>query len=343
MTTTTLLEFERIETGLSPADGRIPDDGDDELVARLASSILEIGLLQPLVVRQIRSSEPDIRAGKPKFTYHLVAGRRRHLALSLIRAQDASAFDKVPVTVWKGNATDAAMASLAENLERKSLSDAELAKAFVGLQRIGLTQEVIAERFGRTPGWVGMRVRMWERTTDAVQRALHRGKITLSEALALARLPEEGQQTHLDALIREREKKGGARPEPVLEPPSEWHDDADGTEGEIPREMPSKARAAEDDFGGACGDEVQKPVDSALVPEPTAREKLDRETGRHTKPGTKRLKAIVSGLTAKLDVMSDTRSGEYRFLDGARLGLSLALGDMTLEDAVSELGLESKE
>ena len=105
---------------------------EDELSA-LSRSISENGILQPLTVRKVSSTE-----------YELVAGERR------LRAAVMAGLRKVPCIVVKCSDRESAVYALLENLQRADLGIFEEARGIAKLiRRYGLTQEQAAERASR--------------------------------------------------------------------------------------------------------------------------------------------------------------------------------------------------
>src|SRR6185503_9698405 len=97
---------------------------EDEALDSLASSIREVGVLQPIVVR---------RAGTG---YELIAGERR------LRAAKKAGLATIPVVVRDTDDTDTLREALIENIHREDLGPIELAEAFRQLlEELGLKQE----------------------------------------------------------------------------------------------------------------------------------------------------------------------------------------------------------
>ena len=100
----------------------------------LAGSIREHGLLQPLLVT---------RTGKNK--YSLIAGERRW------RASRLAGLETVPVVVKEATSGEMLQMALVENIQRADLNPMEAALAYKALvDDFGLTQEVVAERVGKS-------------------------------------------------------------------------------------------------------------------------------------------------------------------------------------------------
>jgi ParB family chromosome partitioning protein len=152
---------------------------DGEALDRMATSLKERGMLQPLVVR---------RAGDD---FELIAGERRW------RAAQRAGWHRVPVVVREASPDEALELALIENLQREDLNPVEEARAYELLAKdAGLTQEEIAERVGRERSTVTNYLRLL-RLPDRVQQLLVEGDLTMGHARALLGLDDEAAQKRL--------------------------------------------------------------------------------------------------------------------------------------------------
>jgi len=149
---------------------------DPEEMRALAESIVEHGLLQPVVVR--RSEEG----------FELVAGERR------LRAARQAGWTEVPVNIVEVDDRKAGELALIENLQRKDLNPIEKATAFQRyLEQYGCTQEELAARLKLDRSTIANFIRLLE-LPEPVQDALRQGKITQGHARALLPLGDEREQ-----------------------------------------------------------------------------------------------------------------------------------------------------
>lgn len=164
---------------LIPGDDFRLDDNTDDL-AELAASIAEHGVLQPLLVRQIKKQ------------WEVVAGRRR------LAAARQAGLDAVPCVVRalsKDQATDAA---IAENIHRRNLSPIEEAMAFAHLRHHGASGPDIARRTGRSTAHVYNLLKLLEFPED-VRAEIHSGRLRYTNVLGnpgrfVAGLPAPGER-----------------------------------------------------------------------------------------------------------------------------------------------------
>ncbi|MEO6587857.1 MAG: ParB/RepB/Spo0J family partition protein [Pyrinomonadaceae bacterium] len=140
---------------------------EEESLKDLAQSIKMNGIVQPIVVRR--------RGGK----YEIVAGERRW------RASQKAGLQKIPAII-KEIADDKLLElALIENIQRQELNAIEEAKAYRNLiEKIGLTQEMIAERVGKNRTVVTTCLRLLKLPED-IQKLVEVDKITAGHGRAL--------------------------------------------------------------------------------------------------------------------------------------------------------------
>lgn len=149
-----------------------------EEIESLAQSIKEHGIIQPLIVRMIRSGE-----------YQIVAGERRYRAARMLGLKD------VPVKVMNVGDKEAMEIALIENLQRQDLNAIEEAKGYKSLiDEYNLTQEEVAKRVGKSRSAVANTLRLIN-LPDDVKEYIERGKLTNGQARALLSFKEEEKIT----------------------------------------------------------------------------------------------------------------------------------------------------
>ncbi len=158
-----------------------------ESLRELADSILEHGLIQPLIV-----TEQAVSEGTGGARYQLIAGERRWRAAML------AGLDSVPVLIKEATPEETLELALVENIQRADLNPLEEANAYRQLiDEFGLTQDQVAKRVGRSRVTVTNSLRLL-RLPDEVQGALLAGRISEGHARALLGLP--GQSLQIDVL-----------------------------------------------------------------------------------------------------------------------------------------------
>lgn len=169
----------------NPHQPRRRIDPDD--LERLAASIGEHGVLQPVLV-----SETDDG-------YQLIAGERR------VQAAGLAGLDQIPAFVRPAAEREQLVFALVENIQRADLNAMDEAHAYRELiADFGLTQEEVARRVGRSRSTVTNTLRLLETAPD-VQAAVSEGRISEGHARAIGSLTHHGQQEQLLAVVIERE------------------------------------------------------------------------------------------------------------------------------------------
>ena len=158
----------------------------EESLMELAGSIRAGGVIQPVVVR--------VRLGGG---YELVAGERRW------RAAKMAGLQTVPAMVRELDDRNAAVLTLAENLQREDLNAIEQAE---GMQRLirefGLQQKQLAEMVGISRSMVTNLLRLLN-LPQAVRTLLVEGKLEMGHARALLGLPPELQTETARQMVAE--------------------------------------------------------------------------------------------------------------------------------------------
>jgi ParB family chromosome partitioning protein len=156
---------------------------DEESMSSLAASIREVGLLQPVLVREVDGEDES---------YELIAGERRW------RAARRAGLQTIPVLVQPdtGDVTSLEQA-LVENLHREDLNALEEAAAYQQLiDEFGLTHEQVATRMGKGRATVTNTLRLLQLPAGA-QRALAEKTISAGHARALLGTPDRNLQDQL--------------------------------------------------------------------------------------------------------------------------------------------------
>jgi ParB family chromosome partitioning protein len=157
---------------------------DEDALAELVTSVREVGVLQPVVVR-------DTSPGH----YQLVMGERRW------RACQEAGLTTIPAIIRE--TTDDALLrdALLENLHRQQLNPLEEAAAYQQLlAEFGVTHDELADRIGRSRPQVTNTIRLLG-LPPSVQRRVAAGVISAGHARALLSLAEADAQERLAARV----------------------------------------------------------------------------------------------------------------------------------------------
>jgi ParB family chromosome partitioning protein len=160
---------------------------DEDTMSALAASIKELGVLQPVLVRQVGSAAAD--------DFELIAGERRW------RAARRAGLQTIPVLVHTVDDTKSLEQALVENLHRQDLNVLEEAAAYQQLsEEFGYTHDQVAKRVGKSRTSVTNILRLLQLPTG-VQRLLAEGQISPGHARALLGTPDRGYQEVLAKAI----------------------------------------------------------------------------------------------------------------------------------------------
>jgi ParB family chromosome partitioning protein len=156
---------------------------DADGLAALTASIVEHGVIQPILVTEIVDG------------YQLVAGERR------LRAAQAAGLERIPAVVRQLADRDQLELALVENLQREDLDPLETADAYRSLiEEFGFTQDDLATRVGRARSTVATTLRLLD-LAPGLQAAVADGRLTEGHGRALGGLPTELQERVLDSVL----------------------------------------------------------------------------------------------------------------------------------------------
>ena len=153
---------------------------DEEALRELAASIRELGIIQPISVRE-----------KGDGTYQLISGERR------LKAATLAGLKKVPAYIR--TADDQAMLEMAlvENIQREDLDAIEIAISYQRLiEECRLTQETLSERVGKKRSTVANYLRLLKLPAE-IQLGIREGKITMGHARTLIGVEDPEKQIGL--------------------------------------------------------------------------------------------------------------------------------------------------
>ena len=153
---------------------------DQESLRELADSIEQIGIVQPITLRQMDDG-----------TYQIIAGERRW------RASQLAGLATIPAYVRNANDESVALMALVENIQREDLNAIEIALAYSNMQQVmNLTQEAVAEKVGKKRTTVANYLRLLKLPAP-VQLALRNKQIDQGHARAILSVQSPAQQVKL--------------------------------------------------------------------------------------------------------------------------------------------------
>ncbi|MFF0552142.1 ParB/RepB/Spo0J family partition protein [Streptomyces sp. NPDC004311] len=153
---------------------------DEDALAELVTSIQEVGLLQPVVVRQVAPGR-----------YELIMGERRW------RACREAGLDAIPAIIRATDDEKLLLDALLENLHRAQLNPLEEAAAYDQLlQDFNCTHDQLADRIGRSRPQVSNTLRLLK-LSPPVQRRVAAGVLSAGHARALLSVEDSAEQDRL--------------------------------------------------------------------------------------------------------------------------------------------------
>jgi ParB family transcriptional regulator, chromosome partitioning protein len=217
------LKFEELPVSAIRPNARQPRTSFPEAgIRELASSIKEVGILQPLVVRPTPGG------------FELIAGERR------LRAAKEASLERVPVLIRQAGEDESMELALVENLQRENLSPLETAAAYQALMDgFGLTRERLARRLGKSRAAVTNTLRLVH-LPEKIQALLGDGKISEGHGRALLGLETAEQMTRLAQKVVD-EKLSVRKTEELVR-------EMLGSHGETSRAMPQRRSTTPDEF-----------------------------------------------------------------------------------------------
>lgn len=172
---------------IEPNLGQPRKSFDQDELNELSKSILEHGIIQPLIVR-----EKDNK-------YEIVAGERRY------RAARLAGIDELPIIVKNVSEQETLEIALVENIQRQDLNAMELACAYsLLMERFDLNQEQVADKVGKSRPAVANIMRLLK-LNQYVQEKLRENEITFGHARALLGVQDPKLQKELTDIIVEKQ------------------------------------------------------------------------------------------------------------------------------------------
>ncbi len=150
---------------------------NDETLRELATSIKEIGVIQPITVRKLDFNN-----------YQLVSGERR------FRASKLAGLKSIPAYIRIANDQESLTMALVENIQRQDLDPIEIALSYQRLiDEINLTQEQLSDRVGKKRSTIANYLRLLK-LDPIVQTGMRDGFISMGHGRALINIEDQQQQ-----------------------------------------------------------------------------------------------------------------------------------------------------
>ncbi len=187
-----LISMDDIQTGGSSAINEIDLDSispnpeqprttfDEESLNELATSIRELGIIQPLTLRETADGR-----------YQIISGERRY------RAARLAGLSTVPAYIREANESELTEMALIENIQREDLNAIEIALTFKKLiEQYHLTQEQLSARIGKKRATIANFLRLIKLPAE-VQLGLRDKRVDMGHARALLAVDDPKMQLKL--------------------------------------------------------------------------------------------------------------------------------------------------
>ncbi len=170
------LEIDAIE--INPFQPR--SNFNEDSLRELASSIKELGVIQPITVRKLDFNK-----------YQLISGERR------LRASTLVGLKTVPAYIRIANDNESLIMALVENIQRHDLDPIEIALSYQRLiDEIQLTQEQMSERVGKKRSTIANYLRLLK-LDPIIQTGIRDGFISMGHGRAIINIENQDIQTDI--------------------------------------------------------------------------------------------------------------------------------------------------
>ncbi|WP_394970917.1 ParB/RepB/Spo0J family partition protein [uncultured Croceitalea sp.] len=150
---------------------------NDETLEELASSIRELGIIQPITVRKLDFNK-----------YQLVSGERRFRASKLV------GLETIPAYIRIANDQESLEMALVENIQRQDLDPIEIALSYQRLtDEIEITQEKLSERVGKKRSTITNYMRLLK-LDPIIQTGMRDGFVSMGHGRALVNIDKRKDQ-----------------------------------------------------------------------------------------------------------------------------------------------------
>lgn len=161
---------------------------DEESLEELASSIREIGIIQPITVRKSANNR-----------FQLISGERR------LRASKMAGINKVPAYLREANDQNMLEMALVENIQREDLDAIEVAISYQRLvDECDLTQELLSQRVGKKRATVANYLRLLKLPAE-IQLGIKNKKVSMGHARSLVNIDDPRKQLSIYGKIIDQE------------------------------------------------------------------------------------------------------------------------------------------
>ncbi|WKW45379.1 ParB/RepB/Spo0J family partition protein [Myroides sp. JBRI-B21084] len=173
-----IIELELEAISVNPFQPRT--NFNEDTLKELATSIKELGVIQPITVRKLEFNK-----------YELISGERR------LRASKLAGLQTIPAYIRIANDNDSLVMALVENIQRHDLDPIEIAMSYQRLiDEIQLTQEQMSDRVGKKRSTITNYLRLL-RLDPIIQSGIRDGFISMGHGRAIINIEDHEAQTNI--------------------------------------------------------------------------------------------------------------------------------------------------
>ncbi|NRB58603.1 MAG: ParB/RepB/Spo0J family partition protein [Winogradskyella sp.] len=214
---------------------------NEEALRELASSIRELGVIQPITVRKLAFNK-----------YQLVSGERRFRASKLIGK------DTIPAYIRIANDQESLEMALVENIQRQDLDPIEIALSYQRLiDEINLTQEQMSERVGKKRSTIANYLRLLK-LDPIIQTGMRDGFISMGHGRAMVNIESQIDQLEIYEKIISNKLSVRATEQLVKQLNSNGNDESNPVEAEVPKFIKKGIKDFSEYFGHKIDVKVAK-------------------------------------------------------------------------------------
>jgi ParB family chromosome partitioning protein len=173
-----IIELELDAIDINPFQPR--SNFNEETLRELATSIKELGVIQPITVRKLEFNK-----------FQLISGERR------LRASKLAGLETIPAYIRIANDNESLVMALVENIQRHDLDPIEVAMSYQRLiDEISLTQEELSDRVGKKRSTITNYLRLLK-LDPIIQTGMRDGFISMGHGRALISIEDQDVQSDI--------------------------------------------------------------------------------------------------------------------------------------------------
>lgn len=214
---------------------------NEESLRELASSIRELGVIQPITVRKLAFNK-----------YQLVSGERRFRASKLIE------LETIPAYIRIANDQESLEMALVENIQRQDLDPIEIALSYQRLiDEINLTQEQMSERVGKKRSTIANYLRLLK-LDPIIQTGMRDGFISMGHGRAMVNIESQTDQLEVYEKVISNKLSVRATEELVKNLNSDSSPKTENASTEVPKYIKKGVKEFSEYFGHKIDVKVSK-------------------------------------------------------------------------------------